>query len=162
MLQPQASLWSRNREIGVQRGGNQLESPRRDPVFSEDRFMIHELTGENYWWICALKSPFDAVSVAVPSNNRSKADAHWVAAFLTAESSRLCNTRNISRPIMSPGPKIVDEVCVLAVAEPRRQVEHAPVWIDMRITRIGKKDTINKQIPADLFLPDGMTWLYNF
>ena len=50
--------------------------------------------------------------------------------------------------MIGPVPKISDEVCVLAVAEPRRQVKHAPVWIDMRITRTGKKDIINKEISA--------------
>ena len=59
--------------------------------------------------------------------------------------------------MMDPMPKSSDEVCVMAVAEPRRQVEHAPVWIDMRITRIGKKDIINKEIPAGSYLPDVVT-----
>jgi hypothetical protein len=38
-------LSSRNREIGVQRGGHQLKPPRRVPVFSNDNAMIHELLG---------------------------------------------------------------------------------------------------------------------
>ena len=59
--------------------------------------------------------------------------------------------------MMGPVPKISDEVCVLAVAEPRRQVGYAPVWIDMRITRIGKKDIINKEIQAVSNLPDVVT-----
>jgi len=140
----QTSLWSRNREIGVQHGAHQLEPPRWVPVFSEDSIMILELTSMKYWRIYALKCPFAAPSGRRPPKNPRKVAAHWIEVILTAESSWLCNSRVIMYQKMSLVQKIGDQVCVLAVAGLWGGIEGAPICMDRRTTRAGDKDLINK------------------
>ena len=58
---------------------------------------------------------------------------------------------------MSLVQKIGDEMCVLAVAETWRRVEHAPILIDMRNAHEVDKDLINKEAPAGSYLPGVVT-----
>ncbi len=58
---------------------------------------------------------------------------------------------------MSLVQKIGDEMCVLAVAESWRQVEHEPILIDMRNAREVDKDLINKEALAGSYLPGVVT-----